>query len=478
MSKVRSRANWRTTIRAGAELADGTEAQADRDVTFRVGDIVDADHWAVLANPHRFEPVDDDEERQQRLAHLADLAARQRGEQATPERTAPQAHRGAPERPMSLRDDARRRVDELRGRVPDSGVERLTRAFEAAEASPDDAELTLLSRWMVATSRPAYARAVGRLFRDPEHGHREFSAEELDAYRAAKAVQRAMNLGSDSAGGFLLPTHLDPSINLVSDGSVDPMRALARQVTVATNEWHGITSAGVTARWAAEGTEANDDSPTVDGPSIPTHKADAFVAATIEAAADTTIGAQVATLFADAKAQLEATGFVTGTGNDQPTGVVTALAGSGSQVNTGAAGTYARDDVIGLQEAVPPRFRVPGAAFMGSLEVLNATRDFPKMDAGVDESLVDESGPRPRVRGWEWHENSSMSSTVGTGEHIAVAGDFRQYLVVDRVGATVEYIPHLFGANQRPTGHRGWYLHWRVGGDVLVENALRLLTVA
>lgn len=59
-----------------------------------------------------------------------------------------------------------------------------------------------------------------------------------------------------------------------------------------------------------------------------------------------------------------------------------------------------------------------------------------------------------------------------------MAGDFKAgYLIADRVGAAVEYVPHLFGPNRRPTGQRGWYLHWRVGGNVLVENALRLLTV-
>ena len=37
-----------------------------------------------------------------------------------------------------------------------------------------------------------------------------------------------------------------------------------------------------------------------------------------------------------------------------------------------------------------------------------------------------------------------------------ICPDFENYVIADRLGMTVEFIPHLFGtANQRPTGQRG-----------------------
>jgi len=488
MSLVRSKSKFKCNIAAGGSIVDGVEARTNHSAEFDVGTVVDDGHWAVLQNPHRFEPVEEDAAAARRRDYLGGQSlleyAQRTGQVENGERSrSNEVPEHLRERPAAgtwpVRDQARRAVDALRGRVPDDGVERLTRGFERAEASPYDAELNLLSRWMVATSRPAYNRAVNRMFRDPENGHREFDTEELDAFRAAKAVQRAMSIGTGADGGFLLPTHLDPAIVLSSAGSVDPMRSLARVETIATNEWHGITSAGVTASWAAEAAEATDDSPTVADPSVPTVKAHAFLAASIEAAQDTNIAAQIQMLFADAKAQLEAGGFVTGSGTDEPNGVVTALAGGASEVSTAGVAAYAREDVLALQESIPARFRNQRSAFMMALEVLNATREFPKIDGGVDVSLVDDSSNPPRVRGWGLHENSSLDATFTTGSNIAVAGDFRQgYLIVDRVGATVEFLPHLLGANRRPTGSRGWYMFWRTGGDVLVENALRLLTVA
>jgi len=69
-----------------------------------------------------------------------------------------------------------------------------------------------------------------------------------------------------------------------------------------------------------------------------------------------------------------------------------------------------------------------------------------------------------------------MTSTVTTGSNILLAGDFSQYLIFDRIGTTMEYVPNIFDTTSgRPTGQRGWLAHWRVGADVLVPNAFRVL---
>ena len=58
-----------------------------------------------------------------------------------------------------------------------------------------------------------------------------------------------------------------------------------------------------------------------------------------------------------------------------------------------------------------------------------------------------------------------------------IYGDFSNYVIADRIGTTVEFIPHLFGANRRPTGQRGWYAHFRVGADIVNDAAFRMLNV-
>lgn len=73
-----------------------------------------------------------------------------------------------------------------------------------------------------------------------------------------------------------------------------------------------------------------------------------------------------------------------------------------------------------------------------------------------------------------------MVTTTTTGSKIMVAGDFRTgFKIIDRVGGSVELIPHLFGAAQGnlPVGMRGLYYYWRVGSAVVAQNALRYLEV-
>ena len=119
---------------------------------------------------------------------------------------------------------------------------------------------------------PAYLRAFAKLLGNPERGHLEWTAEECEAFRAVKAVQaeRAMST-TDSAGGFLIPFQLDPSIILSGDGSTNPLRQMARVVQIAGDSWNGVTSEGVDAHWYAEAAEVSDDTPTL-GSSAP-HRA-------------------------------------------------------------------------------------------------------------------------------------------------------------------------------------------------------------
>src|SRR5690606_129006 len=66
-------------------------------------------------------------------------------------------------------------------------------------------------------------------------------------------------------------------------------------------------------------------------------------------------------------------------------------------------------------------------------------------------------------------------------DSLLVFGDFSNYVIADRLGTTVEFIPHLFqqatagSGVGMPTGQRGWYAYARVGADAVNPAAFRLL---
>lgn len=85
---------------------------------------------------------------------------------------------------------------------------------------------------------------------------------------------------------------------------------------------------------------------------------------------------------------------------------------------------------------------------------------------------------RTALLGKPWRELSTLASTTTSGSKVLTYGDYSAaYRIVDRVGLSVELVPHIFGSNRRPTGQRGLYVFGRTGGGVVIPNALRVLKI-
>ena len=343
-------------------------------------------------------------------------------------------------------------------------------------------ERSWVARYVEAAGSPEYLSAFQKRLIDPEGARDRFSAAEVEAVRRVYEVaeERAMST-VDSSGGFLIPAQLDPAILLSSSGFQNPIRAMARTVQVTGDAWHGVSSDGASARWAAEGTEAGDNSPAVAQPVIPVYKADSFVPYSVEVEGD---GAgfveEVSRLMVDAIDNLWATAFVTGSGTGEPTGFVTALAGAGGSivVSGGGSEALANGDPVKLQNALPPRAQ-PNSAWAMALPTINQLR-FAETTNGalLYPSLQNDV---PTLLGRRVFEISTMDGVVNPAatqaNYLIALGDWSRFVIADRVGTRVELIPHLVGANRRPTGQRGFYAWFRTGSDVLTTNSFRLLNV-
>lgn len=375
-------------------------------------------------------------------------------------------------RRTSERDRAHRVLERAHaaGHLPDYAAERAAALVD----NPRDVR-GVTAEWVEATGDDAYMRAFMHLAADPERGHLMWSEQERAAFQRVQEF-RAMSL-TDANGGYMVPLTLDPALILTSAGSVNPMRRLSRVVTTHTDSWTGLTSAGVTAEWKAEAAEAADASPTVDDQPIPVHFGDAFVPYSYEVGMDAVnFLPELQKLLVDGADQLQATAYTLGTGTGQPKGLITALAGTASELNAAADDTFAVTDVYRLIEALPPRFR-DRAQWMGNLSILNLIKQFQSSGNPVFPEIDSDRLLRRAV-----NENSFMDATVTTtgavSNFILAVGDFQNFVIVDRIGTTLEFIPNLVGANRRPTGQRGAFLWFRTGSDCVNINAFRLLDVA
>jgi HK97 family phage major capsid protein len=286
---------------------------------------------------------------------------------------------------------------------------------------------------------------------------------------------------SDSAGGYMIPLTLDPAVLLTSSGSINPLRQISRVVQTATDTWQGVTSAGVTAEWTAEAAEVADASPTLGSPSIPVYKGDAFVPSSFEVQGDAlNFMCELGRLLVDGAEQLNATAFTTGSGSNQPTGVITAVAAvGGSVVSPATPETLVAADVYALQNALPPRFQ-PGASWTANLNIINTLRQMETTNGALKFSALQDNPPM--LLGRTMYENSNMDGTFDaaatSSNYLLLYGAFEQFVIVDRIGSTLELVPHLVGSNRRPTGQRGALLWFRTGSNVVVPQAFRLLNIA
>lgn len=366
---------------------------------------------------------------------------------------------------------------ELRSRAL-SAIEKMSGADDAVRG----AATSIVERWddgdsriaklVLATSSPEYMRAWSKCAAGKGH---------MLAPQEQAALERAMSL-TDSAGGYLVPFQLDPTVIITANGSRNQIREAARTVVATGDVWNGVSSGAVSWSWDAEGTEVSDDSTTFGQPTVPVHKAAGFVPISIEALEDeANATTEVARLLAFGKDTLEAAAFITGTGSGQPTGLVTALAGGSSEVAPTTGETFAAADIYKMDGALPARYRA-NASWVANRAIYNLVRNF---DVNGGAQMWERIGADlpPRLLGRPALEAEDMDGTFNAAatanNYVLAFGDLQSYVIADRVGMTVEFIPHLFATgNNRPSGSRGWYAYYRVGADVVNDGAIRLLNVA
>ncbi len=336
----------------------------------------------------------------------------------------------------------------------------------------------LVGRLLLATENPHYRSAFQKIAASQTP---IFTPEESRAVEQVQLIKRAMSIGVDASGGFAVPVLIDPTIILTAQGSENDILRLARVETITNDTWRGLSSAGVSWSFKAEASAATDNSPTIAQPEVPTHRADGFIPFSIEIGMDWPgFAEQMSMLLAEGYDELLAEKLTTGTsGSNEPNGLVSSLDAltSPANIELTTAGVVGAVDIYGLWNQLPQKYRRRGTtAWLSSTDVQNTVRQLGTTDPNFTVDITQEA--IPRLFGKEYPMNDFMEDAPsGTGtQPLLAVGDFKGYLVAQRAGMTVEFIPQLFDTtNNRPTGQRGWFAWARVGAGVVNPSAFRLL---
>ncbi len=373
----------------------------------------------------------------------------------------------------ALRDGARTILESASFPHPSAdrarNVEHLERllAIEAPEGEEVDFESSAVAKRIILTGSPLYRKAFGKAI-----SFRSLTGSEQAALANA---ERALTIGTGSQGGFAVPYTLDPTLILSSDGAVNPYREICRIERITGNEWRGVSTQGVTASYDGEAVEVSDDTPTLVQPTANVEKAQVFVPYSIEVEGDWTgMQSELARITQDEKDRLEAQKFTLGLGHAsiEPEGL---LIGSTTDYVTAANNAVTADDVYGFGDALPERFQ-GRATIVGSRFFSSVVRKLDTSGGGALWARIGEGIP-PLLLDHPFRISSYHDASIAAGKQLATIGDFNYFLIVDRLGMSVEIVQHLIGANRRPTGQRGFYAYWRNTSKVLVNNAFRTLRV-
>lgn len=329
-----------------------------------------------------------------------------------------------------------------------------------------------LAEFVLLGSSEAYADAFLRSLTGATAGiPADMSDEERHALRQRHMLARAMDLSDVT--GVLVPAHLDTMLILANDGRTNPLRQIARQEVGTTNVYTSVRTSGVSHSWTAEAAEVGDNAPSFENPTATAYKGTVFVPISFEAFEDAR-GREADIMMAinDEIDDAEAAVFITGNGTSQPRGLITALdANTNAEVATTTDNVFGLVDVFKVYEALPPRYRNDRTAWLGHLVILDDIRQF-GTDAFHSQTVQLGARQVPAVLGHPALEASYMASAVSGTNNILAVGDPQTYLIYDRLGTSVEFVPNLFGTtNGRPTGQRGWLAHHRTGANLTVGHA-------
>lgn len=349
-------------------------------------------------------------------------------------------------------------------------VDKLDALIRKADKNTDGADV---ARRLIATESPEYRSGWQKLVTQPQPiltADEARAVERFNEYRAASLT--------DADGGYGVPVMIDPSIITTAQGSLNPFRKISRVESITTKAWKGVSSAGVSWSFDPEAGAVSDDSATLAQPVVTAHQARGFIPFSIQIGSDYPgFAVEMAKLLAEGYDELQALKFVSGTGSDEPYGIIVALdANTNVEVVVTTDGAFGGVDINKVWGALPDRWK-QNATWMMNHDTGNEVDSFGASNnlsfftvalGGVGKVLKE----RPVAFASHFPD---FSGTTGAS-NILVVGDFQNFLIAERVGMDVELVPHLFDVtDNRPTGQRGWFAHARIGSDSINDAAFRLL---
>ena len=284
-------------------------------------------------------------------------------------------------------------------------------------------------------------------------------------------VQNALQIGTDSEGGYLAPDEFERTLveSLVEENI---FRRLAKVITTSSGDKKiPVVASKGSASWVDEEGLIPDTDDAFGQVSIGAYKLATMIKVSEELLNDSVFNLEsyIATEFARRIGTKEEEAFIVGDGSGKPTGIFAATGGGQLGVTTASASAITIDEIMDLFYSLKSPYR-NRATFLMNDATVKAVRKLkdgagqylwqPSVTAGTPDTILN----RPIL-------TSSFVPTIASAAKTIAFGDFGYYWIADRQGRSFQRLNELFAA----TGQVGFRATQRVDGKLVLAEAVKYL---
>ncbi len=364
-------------------------------------------------------------------------------------------------RPLS--GEERQKYDKI-----DTDVEAYTETIDRREKQAKSEEMI--------TNSPAEARVSRKATTKAEMLNSDEYRAAFDKYvrYGANALvgdeARALQIGTNSEGGFLTETVLDRVLTETLD-EMNVMRQLCTVIQTSSDRNLAVESDAAAAAWTAEEAAFTEDDNAFTQVSLSAYKLGSIMKVSDELLQDSVfdLTGYIGRNFGRRLGNAEEAAFVDGDGSSKPTGVTT---GATAAVTAASATVVTSDELIDLYHSLSRAYR-SGASWLMNDGTIKEIR---KLQDANDQYIWQpgmQAGEPDRLFGKPVHASGDMPTTA-TGNIAVIFGDFSYYTIADRGARSLVRLNELYSAN----GQVGFRIHERVDGKVVLAEALQKITMA
>ena len=325
------------------------------------------------------------------------------------------------------------------------------------------------------------SRPVGTpLTNTPGHGLNQKTGRASDAYKGAmlkalrsnfRTVSNVLMEGTDSAGGYLVPTEWDQRlIEKLEQENV--LRALGTVIQTSGERKINVAATRPAASWVEENGDLVFTDASFSQVILDAWKLSVAVKVSEELLADNAYDLEgfLIRSFAQAISNAEEAAFITGDGNKKPLGILAATGGGEIGVTT-AGNSPTADEVLDLIYKLKRPYRA-NAAFITADSTLAFIR---KLKDGSGQYLWQPAltaGEPDRLMGYPVY-TSAYVPAIAAGQPVMAFGDFSYYNIGDRGTRSFAALHELYAG----VGQVAFVAKERVDGKLVLPEAVQVLKV-